>query len=44
MKLVQDKLDTLMRLPFAPDQFDEQRALHIRYNELLSQNETYWRQ
>lgn len=44
MKLVQDKLDTLMRLPYATDQFEVQQALQRRYNELLSQDEIYWRQ
>lgn len=44
LKLVQDKLDTLMRLPYAADQFEVQQALHCRFNELLFQDETYWRQ
>lgn len=44
MKLVQDKLDALMGAPFHPDQFAEQSALRVRFNELLSLDEAYWRQ
>lgn len=44
MKLVQEKLDALMGAPFNPDQFAEQNALRIRFIELLSLDEAYWRQ
>ncbi|XP_024178126.1 uncharacterized protein LOC112184065 [Rosa chinensis] len=44
MKLIQANLDQLMGLPYEPDQWDEQKALQHRFNELLSLNETYWRQ
>ena len=44
MKLIKGKLDHLMRLPFSSSHFDEQRALQTRHQELLSLNETYWRQ
>lgn len=33
-----------MSKPYAPEQYDEQKVLHFRLNELLSQEETYWRQ
>ncbi|XP_061993936.1 uncharacterized protein LOC133711869 [Rosa rugosa] len=44
MRLVQDKLATIMSKPFEPSQFEEQKALQFRLNELLTINETYWRQ
>lgn len=44
MKLIQHKLDILMSKQYSPEQFDEQNALCIRYNELLSLDETYWKQ
>ncbi|XP_062014512.1 uncharacterized protein LOC133731059 [Rosa rugosa] len=44
MKLLQAKLDQLMRLPYESCQWDEQKALQHRFNELLSLDETYWRQ
>ncbi|XP_024178720.1 uncharacterized protein LOC112184715 [Rosa chinensis] len=44
IKLIQGKLDDLMRKDYEVSHFDEQKALQFRLNELLSLNETYWRQ
>lgn len=44
MRLVQHKLDVLMRKPYDPTFFDEQNALRVRFNELLSLDEIYWKQ
>lgn len=44
MKLIQEKLDALMCAPFHSDQFAEQSVLRVRFNELLSLDEAYWRQ
>ncbi|XP_024196657.1 uncharacterized protein LOC112199901 [Rosa chinensis] len=44
LKLIQGKLDELMKTHYEASQFDEQRALQTRLNELMSINETYWRQ
>ncbi|XP_062020933.1 uncharacterized protein LOC133737384 [Rosa rugosa] len=44
MRVVQNKLEQLMSKPYDPEQFEEQKALQFWLNELLSLNETYWRQ
>ncbi|XP_062010480.1 uncharacterized protein LOC133726849 [Rosa rugosa] len=44
MKLIQGKLDDLMKQSFEPGYFEVQKALQFRLNELLSANEMYWRQ
>ncbi|XP_024199817.1 uncharacterized protein LOC112203016 [Rosa chinensis] len=44
MRIIQEKLHDIMRLPFSPEQFEEQRQLHVRYSQLLTQQEKYWRQ
>lgn len=44
MKLVQEKLDTIMIKPRSSDQFDEEIVLQVCFNELLSLDEAYWRQ
>ncbi|XP_062014163.1 uncharacterized protein LOC133730623 [Rosa rugosa] len=44
MRVIQKKLNDLMRQPFTPDQYKEQRALHAKLSTLLTQQETYWRQ
>ncbi|PRQ50695.1 putative RNA-directed DNA polymerase [Rosa chinensis] len=44
MRLIQRKLDTVMAVDHQNSHFDEIKALQFRLNELLSINETYWRQ
>ncbi|XP_062007117.1 uncharacterized protein LOC133724409 [Rosa rugosa] len=44
MRLIQGKLDDLMRKNFEVCHFDEQKALQFRLNELSTTNESYWRQ
>ncbi|XP_062016492.1 uncharacterized protein LOC133732898 [Rosa rugosa] len=44
MRLIQEKMDEIMRQPFSEVQYEEHRQLHTRYSELLAQQETYWRQ
>ncbi|XP_062014693.1 uncharacterized protein LOC133731307 [Rosa rugosa] len=44
MKLIQSKLDVIMRTDHQHSHFQEIRGLQFRLNELLSINETYWRQ
>lgn len=43
MRLLQEKMDVIMRQPFSSTNYEEQRVFHARYSELLSQDETYWR-
>ncbi|XP_040361807.1 uncharacterized protein LOC121049214 [Rosa chinensis] len=33
-----------MKQPFSPMQFEEQRLLHVKHSQLLTQQEKYWRQ
>ncbi|XP_024178139.1 uncharacterized protein LOC112184080 [Rosa chinensis] len=44
MRIIQEKLNDIMRQPFSPEQYEEQRTLHAKYSHLLSQQEKYWRQ
>ncbi|XP_062020952.1 uncharacterized protein LOC133737412 [Rosa rugosa] len=44
MRIIQEKLNDIMRQPFSPEQYEEQRTLHAKYSQLLSQQEKYWRQ
>ncbi|XP_062014092.1 uncharacterized protein LOC133730534 [Rosa rugosa] len=44
MHLLQSKMDMLMKLPYDPIHFEQQKTLQFRYNELLSLDEAYWRQ
>ncbi|XP_024195576.1 uncharacterized protein LOC112198676 [Rosa chinensis] len=44
MRVIQEKLNDIMKLPFSPDQYEEQRSLHAKYSQLLSQQEMNWRQ
>ncbi|XP_062021454.1 uncharacterized protein LOC133738034 [Rosa rugosa] len=41
---VQEKLFVIMKQPFSSEQYEEQRRLHVRQNQLLALQETYWRQ
>ena len=44
MKLVQHKLNVLMSKLYDPIHFNEQNALRIRFNELRTSDEIYWKQ
>ncbi|XP_024195984.1 uncharacterized protein LOC112199158 [Rosa chinensis] len=44
LREVQSKLLDLIRQPFSSAQYEEQRRLHVRQSQLLSQEEKYWRQ
>lgn len=44
MRLVQEKMNDIMKQTYSVDQYEEQKSLHIRYSELMSHHETYWRQ
>ncbi|XP_062005887.1 uncharacterized protein LOC133723071 [Rosa rugosa] len=44
MGQIQEKLNDLMRQPHSPQLYEEQRQLHARFSQLLTIQETYWRQ
>lgn len=44
MKLVQHKLNVLMSKLYDPIHFNEQNARRIRFNELCTLDEIYWKQ
>ncbi|XP_062007013.1 uncharacterized protein LOC133724332 [Rosa rugosa] len=44
MRVLQEKMNDIMSHPHTPLQYEEQRLLHVKYNALLAQEETYWRQ
>ncbi|XP_061993843.1 uncharacterized protein LOC133711764 [Rosa rugosa] len=44
MRVVQEKLNDLMKAPYSPEQYEEQRRLHVMYSQMLAQQEKYWRQ
>ncbi|XP_062021002.1 uncharacterized protein LOC133737477 [Rosa rugosa] len=44
MRVLQEKMKDIMSHPHTPQQYDEQKQLHVRYSALLAQEETYWRQ
>ncbi|PRQ38509.1 hypothetical protein RchiOBHm_Chr4g0414741 [Rosa chinensis] len=39
-----EKLYDIMRQPYSPEQYEEQRLLHVQHSKLLAQQERYWRQ
>ena len=44
MRSIQEKLNDIMKLPFSPEQYEEQRLLHVRCSHLLGIQEKYWKQ
>ncbi|XP_024163967.1 uncharacterized protein LOC112170934 [Rosa chinensis] len=44
MRIVKEKLNDLMRQQHSVQLYEEQRLLHVHYSQLLSFQETYWRQ
>ncbi|XP_062030355.1 uncharacterized protein LOC133746177 [Rosa rugosa] len=44
LREVQSKLLDIMRQPYSVEQYEEQRRLHVKQSQLLSQEEKYWRQ
>ncbi|XP_062013360.1 uncharacterized protein LOC133729796 [Rosa rugosa] len=44
MRVIQEKMKDIMSHPYTPQQYEEQRQLHVKYSALLAQEETYWRQ
>ncbi|XP_062014089.1 uncharacterized protein LOC133730531 [Rosa rugosa] len=44
MRTVQEQLNAIMSAPYSPEQYVEQRLVHVKYSQLLAQQETYWRQ
>ncbi|XP_024172194.1 uncharacterized protein LOC112178251 [Rosa chinensis] len=39
MRIIQEKLNDLMRRPYSLEQYEEQRLLHVKHNQLLAQQE-----
>ncbi|XP_062021216.1 uncharacterized protein LOC133737727 [Rosa rugosa] len=44
LRIIQEKLYDIMKQPYSPEQYEEQRLLHIQHSSLLAQQERYWRQ
>ncbi|XP_024195708.1 uncharacterized protein LOC112198837 [Rosa chinensis] len=44
LHVIQEKLNDLMPLPYSPEQYEEQRLLHVKHSQILAQQELYWRQ
>ncbi|XP_024200296.1 uncharacterized protein LOC112203585 [Rosa chinensis] len=44
LRVVQEKLNDIMKAPYSPTQYEEQRVLHVKLSQLLAQQEKYWRQ
>ncbi|XP_062014370.1 uncharacterized protein LOC133730878 [Rosa rugosa] len=44
LRVIRAKLEDIMRHPFSLEQYEEQRLLHVKHSQILSQQETYWRQ
>ncbi|XP_024159346.1 uncharacterized protein LOC112166695 [Rosa chinensis] len=44
LKVIQEKLTYIMKAPYSPEQYEEQRSLHVKQNQLLTQQEKYRRQ
>ncbi|XP_062028881.1 uncharacterized protein LOC133744867 [Rosa rugosa] len=44
IRVLQEKLNDLMRQPHSLPLYEEQRKLHIRYSQLFSLQEKYWKQ
>ncbi|XP_062014380.1 uncharacterized protein LOC133730889 [Rosa rugosa] len=42
MRIIQEKINDIMKQPFSPQQYEEQLTLHV--SQLLTQQEKYWRQ
>ncbi|XP_024175552.1 uncharacterized protein LOC112181445 [Rosa chinensis] len=44
LHVIEEKLNDLMPLPYSPEQYEEQRLLHVKHSQILAQQELYWRQ
>ncbi|XP_062028452.1 uncharacterized protein LOC133744343 [Rosa rugosa] len=44
LRVIQEKLTDIMKAPYSPEQYEEQRNLRVRQNQQLTQQEKYWRQ
>ncbi|KAL6124266.1 hypothetical protein ACLB2K_076780 [Fragaria x ananassa] len=43
-RIIEEKLNDLMRQPYSPHQYEEQKQLHIQLSKILAAQEKYWRQ
>ncbi|XP_024156270.1 uncharacterized protein LOC112164282 [Rosa chinensis] len=44
LRILQEKMNDIMKMPYTQEQYEEQRALHVRHSQILTQQEKYWRQ
>lgn len=45
MRVIQEKLNDIICAPYSPEQYEEQRQLHLKHShQLVTQQEKYWRQ
>lgn len=43
-RIIEEKLNDLMRQPYSPHQYEEKKLLHIQLSKILAAQEKYWRQ